>query len=407
MHKGVRITIALLLAGCGSNLASSEDAAAGQTDGSGPIGYDAGGNGGADAHGASDSGRNSAADAHGASDSGGTARADAAAAQADGCTPENDSQMCARLGKQCGIVTAPDNCGSTNTANCGSCPTGETCSPDNRCVCQPEVEAQVCTRLGKQCGPVSAADNCGATRALDCGLCRTDQTCTASNLCVCAPESDAELCSKASRACGSLQVTDRCGAVKTIDCGGCPANASCNEVGKCKCNANAVPDQAGTGCLLVGMGGGTCGSVTRIGYCTNSNSLWVYCDPRWGISTASCGFPGGCVSYANGEGACSCGATGTAWPSVGSDGVCAVSGNANVDDLLWTCWNGKVVSQNCLAETGKSTAQCATFVTAFGYLPLCFCSQCQQWDGTTDQCKPLCPGMTCNFHSAGSYYTCD
>jgi hypothetical protein len=41
------------------------------------------------------------------------------------CTPETDTQFCARLGKNCGTVTAGDNCGISRTVNsCGTCTSG-------------------------------------------------------------------------------------------------------------------------------------------------------------------------------------------------------------------------------------------------------------------------------------------
>jgi hypothetical protein len=44
------------------------------------------------------------------------------------CTPESNSTFCTGLGKECGNITANDNCGNSRTVNCGTCRTGETCS---------------------------------------------------------------------------------------------------------------------------------------------------------------------------------------------------------------------------------------------------------------------------------------
>jgi len=44
------------------------------------------------------------------------------------CTAESNSQFCSRLGKNCGSVTANDNCGTSRTvSSCGSCTSPQTC----------------------------------------------------------------------------------------------------------------------------------------------------------------------------------------------------------------------------------------------------------------------------------------
>jgi chitinase len=44
------------------------------------------------------------------------------------CTPESDAAFCSRLGKNCGSVTASDNCGTNRTvSSCGSCTSPQTC----------------------------------------------------------------------------------------------------------------------------------------------------------------------------------------------------------------------------------------------------------------------------------------
>ena len=50
--------------------------------------------------------------------------------------------------------------------------------------CTPETDAAFCSRLGKNCGPVTAADNCGGSRTVDCGTCTAPSTCSATNVCV-------------------------------------------------------------------------------------------------------------------------------------------------------------------------------------------------------------------------------
>lgn len=60
-------------------------------------------------------------------------------AGASSCVPEGDQAFCARLGKDCGEVTAADNCGAARTAACGSCPAPLHCGAavPNVCTCRP------------------------------------------------------------------------------------------------------------------------------------------------------------------------------------------------------------------------------------------------------------------------------
>ncbi|NNC18032.1 hypothetical protein HJC22_20155 [Corallococcus exiguus] len=47
-----------------------------------------------------------------------------------------------------------------------------------------ESDAQLCARLMKTCGAVSATDNCGVARSVaSCGTCSTGQSCNSSNVC--------------------------------------------------------------------------------------------------------------------------------------------------------------------------------------------------------------------------------
>jgi endo-1,4-beta-D-glucanase Y len=99
------------------------------------------------------------------------------------CTPESDTAFCSRLGKECGSVTANDNCGVTRTVtSCGTCTSPATCGGGgtaNMCgTCAAETDAAFCARLGKNCGSVSGTDNCDASRTVsDCGTCTLPQSC--------------------------------------------------------------------------------------------------------------------------------------------------------------------------------------------------------------------------------------
>lgn len=103
-----------------------------------------------------------------------------------GCTAEDDQTFCARVGFNCGVVEAIDNCGDNRQTNCGACDPGESCD-DNVCSCEPEDDVAFCTRLSKDCGMVTDNDNCGMERTADCGSCQGNETCgeQAPNVCGC------------------------------------------------------------------------------------------------------------------------------------------------------------------------------------------------------------------------------
>ncbi len=121
------------------------------------------------------------------------------------CTPKT----CAQLGYNCG--NPADGCGGT--LNCGTCPSGQTCSNN---VCSASCTPKTCSGLGFNCG--SASDGCGST--LNCGTCPSGQTCT-NNVCTssCTPKT----CSQLGFNCGSA--SDGCGG--TLNCGNCSRRKTC------------------------------------------------------------------------------------------------------------------------------------------------------------------------------------
>jgi hypothetical protein len=94
------------------------------------------------------------------------------------CGSETDAAFCARYGKQCGTFSGTDLCGFPRTATCGTCTTAPnlTCQ-NNTCICSPETASQLCTRLGVQCGTATGMDNCGTTRTVSCPMCTAPSTC--------------------------------------------------------------------------------------------------------------------------------------------------------------------------------------------------------------------------------------
>lgn len=100
------------------------------------------------------------------------------------CKPEDDATFCSRQGKTCGSFSAMDQCMQSRTAECGSCEDGSVCQEDNTCgPCTVETDVELCTRLGKTCGQVTAQDSCGVTRTVECGMCTAPATCQADNTC--------------------------------------------------------------------------------------------------------------------------------------------------------------------------------------------------------------------------------
>jgi hypothetical protein len=91
------------------------------------------------------------------------------------CTPETDTAFCSRLGKNCGTVTAPDNCGVARTVtSCGTCTAPATCGGAGTAnVCGggdvDRTEGGTVTATGTACNttaetPVMAYDNLTSTK---------------------------------------------------------------------------------------------------------------------------------------------------------------------------------------------------------------------------------------------------
>ena len=87
------------------------------------------------------------------------------------CTKNPCTDTCESLGYQCGDKTI---CGEI--VNCGSCVYPQICQPSGLCICTPESNTAFCSRLNKNCGSVTALDNCRVSRTVNCGDCTG--TCT-------------------------------------------------------------------------------------------------------------------------------------------------------------------------------------------------------------------------------------
>ena len=96
------------------------------------------------------------------------------------CTPETNTAFCTRLNKNCGSVTALDNCGISRTVNCGTCTSPQTCNVTNMCSCS---VTSYTPALNTFCGSRSVTTNCGTTVTMTGTLsCVSPQTCI-NNVC--------------------------------------------------------------------------------------------------------------------------------------------------------------------------------------------------------------------------------
>ncbi len=132
------------------------------------------------------------------------------------CTKNPCTDTCESLGYQCGDKTI---CGEI--VNCGSCVYPQICQPSGLCICTPESNTAFCSRLNKNCGSVTALDNCRVSRTVYCGDCTSPLTCNSNNVCSCTPESNTAFCSRLNKNCGSVTALDNCRVSRTVNCGDC------------------------------------------------------------------------------------------------------------------------------------------------------------------------------------------
>ena len=161
----------------------------------------------------------------------------------------------------CGVQS--DGCGGT-TADCGTCPNGQTCGGGGvlgQCG-GPTCTARTCAQQGADCGTVP--DGCGGT--VNCAPCAPPATCGGGGVAYkcgissCAPTS----CQAQGIQCG--QAGDGCGNV--ITCPACPAGTTCggggvpNQCGAPACNKLAAcPPGKNCGLYPDGCGGSVdCGN---------------------------------------------------------------------------------------------------------------------------------------------------
>jgi hypothetical protein len=217
------------------------------------------------------------------------------------CVPEGDVAFCTRLGKNCGTVTANDNCGARRTvASCGVCGSYyESCGGagvPNACGCMPESDWSFCTRLGRTCGNVSGTDNCGNARAVaSCGgSCAADAGTTVTDACI--PETDSAICARLTATCGPLRAVDACGQLRVVaSCGVCRGTETCGGGGV----ANACGCSGESDAALCAREPVSCGTRTAIDSCGQTRSIDCgACITPLSTSRISMGEEGVCVVVA-------------------------------------------------------------------------------------------------------------
>ncbi len=228
------------------------------------------------------------------------------------CTPKTCAAYPAGT---CGAQS--DGCGGA-TANCGTCPNGQTCGGggvQNQCG-GPTCTAKTCASQNAECGVVP--DGCGNT--VVCPDCTGGKVCGGggvANKCgisSCTPQT----CTAQGVECG--QTGDGCGNV--ITCAACPAGTTCggggvpNKCGKPACtpitacpagkNCGSVPDGCG-GSISCGSNcpnGQTCGGGGAPNVCGAASCTPKTC-PAQGFTCGSvsdqCGGIATCPACANGD----------------------------------------------------------------------------------------------------------
>jgi formylglycine-generating enzyme len=352
---------------------------------------------------------------------GGAGGATAGAGGGGGCSPETTNDFCSRLGKNCGSLSAADNCGVNRTVNsCGTCVSPRTCEGNICCTgCTGGThETTACTATTDRV--CSACTACGAD-TYETGACMamTDRMCTACTVCsagtyevggcsgttnrvcavctvcgagthktggcsgttdttcACTPETIAAFCVRLDKACGSVTAADNCGASRTADCGTCTFPQICGSSGAC-----CTPETATAFCLRLGK---ACGSVTAADNCGTSRTV---------VSCGTCASPvclnGACVQ-------CSPEPKPTHCTTSAPEFCNAIGQWERYCGALGTCWN----DQLCVAKsvsipegyaidaTEVTRAQYAAWLATAPALPIPTDPDCGWKNAYSAGCGPL------------------
>ena len=252
------------------------------------------------------------------------------------CTSETNTAFCSRLNKNCGSVTALDNCGISRTVSCGTCISPQTCNATNMCSC---TVTSYTPALNTFCGSRSVTTNCGTTVTMTGTLsCTSPQTCI-NNACSCTVTSYTPALNTF---CGSRSVTTNCGTTVTMT-----GTLSCTSPQTCINNACSCTVTSYTPALNT-----FCGSRSVTTNCGTTVTM---------TGTLSCTSPQTCINNA-----CSCTPeTNTAFCSrlnknCGSVTALDNCGVSRTVSSCGTCSTGYYCSTNnvCVACTTHSYSSC-------------------------------------------------
>jgi hypothetical protein len=136
--------------------------------------------------------------------------------------PETNTAFCTRLNKECGSVTALDNCGTSRTvSSCGTCTSPKTCQTNGTCI--QNLCTDTCASLGYNCGSV-----CGVSCGSYGGGCQTGYYCS-SGTCVACTTHASSNCTNGDvywwNSCGQSEgIKQDCNSTQTCSGGSCVNN---------------------------------------------------------------------------------------------------------------------------------------------------------------------------------------
>lgn len=345
------------------------------------------------------------------------------------CTPEHDSTFCASGAKNCGTYTAPDNCGTERSADCGPCILPKVCGGAGVAnVCgQPaactdtETDAAFCERNAKECGEFIGTDKCDEPRTAQCGGCDLPESCGGggvANTCgqpEACTDTDADFCARSgNKDCGELIGTDKCGEPRTAQCGTCEDPESCgggDVENVCGCTGIDDYDYCMENFLDCGQSVFTdaCGTE-RTAWCgpcgVGSACVDNYCEPQGLAEDVSCVFDGTvltcasplvCISNgASGSakvGACKRKCTSTA--GCGQGQTCALGQLGN--PLEGVCAVPATVGEACVSLFAGPNF-CWDAAEPEGASLDCLGSECRylcNWDSNPGEPRPCPAGESC------------
>ncbi len=298
--------------------------------------------------------------------SGGVNNCPVAAVCQGACTPESDPGLCSRLGKNCGSLTAPDNCNNSRTVNCGPTTDNNACTQTDTCTNNVVVGSNpvICT-ASDQCHSIGVCDTssgvCSNPTKANGAVCNDANACTSGDscqtgVCVGTPLSVIGAACNDGNACTTNDVyTNACGA-----CAGnaitCTALDQCHVAGVCNSGTGICTNlNKANGASCSDSNACTTGDVCFSGSCNPGSPL--NCNDANSCTTDSCNAMIGCVNANNPvNGAWGAPVTWNPWVDVGSCGTYQPSLQRQDRSGLLTC-NGASCGGICPGSSATSDIQ--------------------------------------------------